>query len=252
MKFTRSYRRRSGFSLIELMVALGILSVIMMAMLAMVQYMNQSIAHVNAQQEILSLRSEIFSALSNSSTCQTAFAGSPRFDFNLARGQGMPTRITLPGGRVIQSGSKIGTIQIARLDFINAQLTGSSSGINRYRTDVFLKVKNLRQSLGPSDLKGSTVAGINVSVASSGASSGLIQSCSSSANLSSQLWSCSDMGGIFGMFLGGAIRPPDCCVTQSIFSSGGGGGGRTLFRVAQQSCGFFGCSTSYYRLCIRD
>lgn len=251
MNTTRIHRGPTGFSLIELMVALGILSVIIMAMLAMVQYMNQSIAHINAQQEVISLRSEISSAVSNSSTCQAAITGSPKFDFNLAKGQGMPTRITLPGGRVIQGNSKIGTIEIARLDFINAQLTGSASGVTRYRADIFLKVRNLRQSLGPSDLKGHTVASVNFSVAATG----LIQSCSSSANLSSQLWSCSDAGGIGGLF---GLVAKDCCVTPNFFDKSGGGGGRTLFKAGgTKVCGFF-CfgggsgSTSYDRLCIMD
>lgn len=259
MKFLRIHRRSSGFSLIEIMVALGILSVIIVAMLSMVQYMNQSIAHINAQQEVISLRSEIFSALSNSSTCQTAVTGSPKFDFNLAKGQGMPTQLTLPGGRVIRAGEKIGTIQIASLDFINAQLTGSSNGINRYRADVFLKVKNLRQSLGPNDLKGSTVASINISVRSTGAQAGRVQSCSSSADLSSQLWSCSDgQDGLSMLFGFGFFGSEDCCTQGSGPNSGGGG--RTLFKTAGESipcffCGFFGIGqseTNYDRLCILD
>lgn len=232
---------------------MGLLAIVGAGMMTMVQNMTLSVAYVTAQQDMIALRSEIFSRVSNDTSCKSALQGDPNFVFKPALAKtptGQAITLKLGGGSLINAGAKVGSIELTELSLVNAEPFGSTGGY--YRADIWLRAKAVNKVMGPSDFPGKVVASVNLTVPASG----VIQSCGSSATLASQLWSCSDSGGFFSMFTG--LTAKDCCVNPNPFfgrASTSGTSGRTLFKAGgTQVCGFLGgkCSTSYERLCIAN
>lgn len=162
MSFLRHVSGKSGFSLIQVMVAIGIMSILGMTTLSLIQNANKSMALMSTKLDQLSLINE-FQVLSQSETaCLSAFQNSTPFNATQsATSTGQETQIRLPGNRIVAEQRNYGALRVTDLKFVNARkISDGINGTINYSTNLFLGAEATSQVLGPKAMKGRIVGSI--------------------------------------------------------------------------------------------
>ncbi len=230
-----------GFSLIEILVALGILGAVMASMATLIFNQRVALESVQVRQDLLSLTSDLQNTLLDPVACETALGTlGVAFDSALAAlpTDGLPFELLLNGG-TIASGNKVPGYQVIADQFqiIRALPVGTLGTADVFKGDLILKVSSVNSSIG-----GLTAfRPRNLGSAYFTVETGRITSCSSKSPIDNDqiAETCDELGGSFELgicdlsgdipklvakicpSLGGAFADGKCTIS----SSGGSGPG---------------------------
>lgn len=128
-----------GFSIIEVLVALGLLGIVILGSMAMMDSTRTEIRRLQSKQNAISVVSEVQSALMSSAACQTmlGIAGAPTLDLALASHptQGQPIVLNLRNGDRLAAGETLlnfDRLYVDRVQIVGAIDRGSAGGTDRY------------------------------------------------------------------------------------------------------------------------
>jgi prepilin-type N-terminal cleavage/methylation domain-containing protein len=203
--------RSSGFTLIEIMIAVGLLTVAALGVASMAVLMLRSSNSYKSEVGAITLRGSIQEALKTAQSCQTLMSFPSGFDpVRAATADGVPVQINLPGtGLIVQSATVPSLdLNIGSLQFSNAISAGVNANGNRlYYGMININASKVStESLGSQQMRGRMVASVIIETNAANVFVG----CNLQMTANDI---CSQMGGVLasGTCDFKALYPPSSC-----------------------------------------
>lgn len=230
------FLNKKGFSLIQVMVAVGLLAIVSMGVAELMVSSSRVSKSMNTRMERLIFYTELSNNLLTQQNCTAAINGQP---FDLAQVNsinGMSVTLNLPGFGAIAPGADVQTtnLQVESLAISNAVDQGVP-GQDVYRVELKARVKAKTNIVGGESLKPSPLPGIYVTVLG-----GAITSCSSELGVS---YVCNKMDGIYDPVTDKCEvkpTPEEACNLVSGQFSGG-----NCYQNTYKKCGSFNHGQSF-------
>ncbi|MFN3696924.1 MAG: prepilin-type N-terminal cleavage/methylation domain-containing protein [Pseudobdellovibrio sp.] len=128
LKLFSNLKIKNGYSLIELLIALGITSIISAATISLINYQNKEIKNINDQIEVQTLTLQLYQVLANENHCKCLFS-SHNFNYDTSSWISLPTVIPktfdipscTPLSTLISSGANISPQSNIKIESISTQ-----------------------------------------------------------------------------------------------------------------------------------
>lgn len=182
----------NGFSLLQILVAVGLLSLVSLGVADLMVNSNRASKSMSTKMERLIFYTEVSNSLLTEKNCSDAIQNNP---FNLTKinsVDGMEFSLNLPGLGQVSAGQDIQStnLSVESLSMSSAVHQGvSAGGGNVYRVNINAKVKSKTSILGGTSLAPIPLPGIFVTVVG-----GMITNCSSELGVA---YLCKQMDGVF-------------------------------------------------------
>lgn len=144
--------RQSGFTLIEVVVSLGILTLVFLGIVAVMSSAASLNSNVKASSDLLGVVTTLQTLPINPGACQAAVAGNV---FNVGRAasttaaDGMPMVFNLPGLGAVGAGARLGDTIVQWLTFSSAVAAGTNGAGNVvYYGSVMLQARKSQAQAG--------------------------------------------------------------------------------------------------------
>ncbi|MCM2278902.1 MAG: tail fiber domain-containing protein [Oligoflexia bacterium] len=146
MRSTHFFRENAGFTLTEVLITGGLLTIIMLGMTSFMTFTNRAVTSSRVSTDFTTLVTTLQGVLNNSTNCTTALGiytlTPPSPPGPLSPPQSVPAiRSNGATGSVIaEVGPQGGTLEITRLEFTSANSLGAP---NQYLADLYLEAKKI-------------------------------------------------------------------------------------------------------------